>query len=198
MLGGSERMLLSGWVARTDLFRAFHIRASYLPEPYCRPMLIRWTTRALLNAAALSVVLTLVLAGCSGMLGADEPNLSVSLGLQQPHSEPLTLRAEIGGRRVEVAAAGSVMSRELSVPRYGEVPVDVVLFTPGGDTLGAVRFTQRLRRGHNHWVDAHVGDRRPLGHCDQLAATPLRSTGTTAGADSLFVMYGSLAEGEVC
>jgi len=51
------------------------------------------------------------------------------------------------------------------------------------------------RRGDNHWVAALVGSQRPGRHCiGTLAVAPLRG----GGADTLFVMYGSIPDGAIC
>jgi hypothetical protein len=107
------------------------------------------------------------------------------------------LRADIGGRQVELASPdpGAGRSTDIRGRRYGPAPVRVALVTTDGDSLALVEFSQQFQRDHNHWVAALVGQYRPVGHCiGNLVVAPLRDGGT----DTLFVMYGSLPERAVC
>ena len=147
-------------------------------------------------AGIASGVALLALVGCSDPLSPDGPALSVALSLQQPTAPSSVFRADIGGQRVEVRAAGIAESRtEVRGARYGDVPVRATLLTAAGDTLASVTFDQRFERDHAHWVVARVGQRRPIGHCiGTLMVAPLRS----AGSDTLFVTYGRIPDGAIC
>jgi hypothetical protein len=143
-------------------------------------------------AGLIAMVSTLALAGCVDVFGTDGPEVTVSLGFQEGIPGPLYLRADIGGRRAEVAAAnpGDDMAVEHARgPRYGEVLVRATVRTGAGDELGTVSFTQEFQRGQSHWIVASVGRRPEQLLCDAgVAAAPLR----TGGADSLFVRYGGV------
>ena len=146
-------------------------------------------------AGIMSTAAVLALAGCSDPFGPDGPKLSVALGLQ-PTAPTTVFRAHVGGRTVELQAAGlSESRREVRGPRYGDVPVRAVLLTAAGDTLASVAFTQRFQRDHAHWVVARVGRNRPIGHCiGTLTVAPLLG----ASSDTLFVTYGSIPDGAIC
>ncbi len=154
------------------------------------------TSRACRVLAA--AVTCVVAASCSQLFGPSGPNVSVSIALDRPLAPAPGLRASIGGRRIDVAASSpgaARAERSVRAPRFGTLPVEVALLEPGGDTLAAVTFSQEFRRGHNHWVSALVGARRPEGFCiGALAVAPLRAE----GADTLFVMYGGIPEGAIC
>lgn len=139
-----------------------------------------------------------MLAACTNLFGPDGPKTSVSLDLQRS-MEPLPeLRVWIDGQRIETLAdvpGGGPAVVTIHGPRYGSVPVRVVLASTAGDTLATAEFMQEFRRGDLHWIAAEVGPRRPLGHCiGTLLVTPLRAQ----IADTLFVMHGGIPEGAVC
>lgn len=146
----------------------------------------------------LAIACTLALAGCESLLGVGGPVIVVSLGMQGTVEAPLFLRADIGGRQVEVQSRILGDDRAFTEghgPRYGEVPVRATVLSASRQELATVSFTQEFRRGNRHWLSALVGQQRPEGFCiGAVAAAPLR----TGGADSLFVMYGGMPEDAVC
>lgn len=108
------------------------------------------------------------------------------------------LRSDIGGRHVDLAADpahGGHASVDVRGPRYGNVPVNVTLFTASGDSIVAVSFSQDFQHGFRHWVAALVGSQRPLGIC---TGTVLAAPVTAGGADTLYVMYGKIPDGAIC
>jgi hypothetical protein len=147
-------------------------------------------------ARTASAAAVLALAACSDLSGPSGPELSVALSLQQPTAPASIFRAHIGGQLVEVRAVGfSETRRGLRGAQYGDVPVRTTLLTAGGDTLASVSFAQRFQRDHAHWVVAHVGRIRPIGHCiGTLLLAPLPG----ASPDTLFVTYGSIPKGAIC
>lgn len=152
-----------------------------------------------LIGGALIAACALTVSACTNPSGPIWPKLTASISMQHPTSEPPTLRADIGGRQIQLtppAEAGSYASTTVPGLRYGEVPVRVALLTTSGsDTLAAASFTQRLTRDHDHWITAVVGLNRPIGMCiGQLEVVPLRGE----GADTLFIMHGSIPEGAIC
>ena len=147
-------------------------------------------------ASIVSTAAVLALAGCTDPVAPAGPKLHVALTLQQPTAPTSVFRAHVGGELVEVRAEGLAEGRaEVRAPRYGDVPVRATLLTAAGDTLASVAFGQSFRRDHAHWVLAHVGRRRPIGHCiGTLLVAPLRG----ADSDTLFVTYGGIPEGAIC
>lgn len=148
------------------------------------------------------VLLALLLAGCSTLLGPPSPDLSISLYSEAPLPASSVLRVVVDGRRYDLEASaepGRRSSREVRAPRAGELPVRVELLGPGGTALAAASFSQRYERGSDHWVAAYVGERRPLSVCGlPRAAVPLSPPLSETRADTAFFMYGSLPEGAVC
>lgn len=143
------------------------------------------------------LAVALPLAGCLDVVGLGSPRVTVSLYREPAPGPSPELRAWIGGKRVDVPPVrpGEYRSeRVVHGPRYGTVPVRVVLFAPEGDTLATAEFTQDFARGHLHWVSGNLLRERPVGHCTgEIAAVPLRT-----GTDSLFVTYGSIPNGAIC
>jgi hypothetical protein len=149
------------------------------------------------RGGAAGVICALTFAGCSTLFTPSGPKISVSMAVERPPTVPTVLRADIGGQRVELASTepGPPRSTDVRGRQYGLVPVRVALLTTDGASLAAVEFSQQFERDRNHWVAARLGQHRPLGHCiGTLVAAPLRQ----GGADTLFVMYGSLPEGAIC
>ena len=95
----------------------------------------------------LGVASILALAGCSDVLGLGGPKIVVSVARQSNVGDPLLMRADIGGRRVEVESARTV------------------------------EFTQGFQHGDRHWISAVVGPDRPDGFCiGAVVAAPLRTS----------------------
>jgi len=152
-----------------------------------------------------ALICAVALLGCSDLFGPSGPEISVSLELRQPLGALPLLRADIGGRAVQLTATAAEpggASREVRGPRYGQVPVRVTLTTPSGEQLAMVEFSQWFYRNSKHWVAAVVGQRHPMGHCiGTLAVAPIlvgTPSGSGSGTDTLFVMYGSIPDDAIC
>jgi hypothetical protein len=150
---------------------------------------MRLNSNLYLIATAVSAAL---LAACSDPTSPNHPPLSVSMSISSATSAGRVLLTDIGGLRVRVPEA---QSRDLRVPRLGEVPVQAVLVSAAGDTLASVAFVQEFARSSHHWIAGVVATHRPVGMCvgAQVAAA-VRGSAT----DSLFVEYGSIPDGAVC
>jgi hypothetical protein len=136
-------------------------------------------------------------AGCSDVLGLGNPTVGLSLETQRAIAPTPVLWVHMGATIgvVPAPAEPGRTERALDAPRYGTVPVRVALVDAAGDTLATTAFSQRFRLGEHHWIAGLVGARRPFGHCiGTLAVAPPRR----GGADTLFVMYGSIREGAIC
>lgn len=144
------------------------------------------------------VALALALWGCADFIGAGERDLDLVLQVQEPRADTLTLGARVGLRAAAVRASGAQKSVSLGIPDFGEVPVRVALLGAAGDTLATAAFTQRFRRGSDHWISGVVGEDRPVGLCigSQLAV-PLQAAGSD-GRDTLFLDYGSIEHDAMC
>ncbi len=154
------------------------------------------------HMSMLGTLCAIALIGCSNILGVGGPQVSVSLEARQGLTAGAKLRADIGGQVIQLAPTTGVAPRtsaEVRGSRYGEVPVSVTLLGASGDTLAAIGFTQRFERGHNHWIAAIVGDRRPIGPCiGNLAVVPVLATMLETSPDTLFVMHGSIPKNAIC
>jgi hypothetical protein len=151
-------------------------------------------------------LLGLVLAGCKDSTGPDGPDISLFGLIGYWLVDPPVMRVDIGGRRrtVEFNTSGARpgIPIEIQGPRYGEVPVSVVLVSSDGDSLAGVEFVQLFERGSDHWVQAFVGPTRPLSFCiGTIEAAPLPADAFPEVGevrDTLFVHHGRTPKGAVC
>ena len=153
-----------------------------------------------------SALLGAVLAGCRDSNAPDGPDISLNGLVGHSLAEPPSMQVDIGGRRktIELYVSGSRpgLSTDIQGPRYGDVPVSVVLLSSEGDSLAGVEFVQRFERGSDHWVLAFVGSTRPLSFCiATIEATPLPAGAFPESGgvrDTLFVSHGHISKGSMC
>lgn len=147
----------------------------------------------------LPVALVISMSGC-GLFDAG-PALSISLysEVDLPPGHVFEVTVARDSHRLQLGTDRHTrfdMKRE--APRTGELDVAARLLSPSGDILAETAFPQRYRQGSNHWVSAWIGTRRPIGHCIGSLEIIEIAPPMAVGADTLFVMYGSLPHGAVC
>ena len=148
-----------------------------------------------------AAVLLIVVGGCASISGAENSDVSVSLFSEFVLPPAHTFRVTVDGQRIDLPLGTSADRNSLTreAPAAGDRPVTAELVDSRGVVLSGISFTQQYFDDRNHWVAAHLGARRPIGHCiGSLLATPLPASIARTSADSLFVMFGSLPRGAVC
>lgn len=154
------------------------------------------------NRFLAGLLLAPLFSGCLGILGAERPNLSISLQSHVSLPSSTIFQVVVEGRRYELrpgSGQGARSSITVRAPRTGELDVVVLLIDPAGRVLAETAFRQRFEADSNHWVFAMISERRPLGHCiGELIPVPIHPPLSVARSDSAFIMYGRLPEGAVC
>jgi hypothetical protein len=155
---------------------------------------VTWRRRASALAALMMI------AGCGGEIEPG-PQVTISLTSETELPSGYVFAVDVGGDAHELAigtAPGIHYEIQRDAPRAGELDIVVRLLPPDGVALAGIGFTQRYSRGANHWVAGRIGTTRPVGFCiGTLHPVPLEPA-PAPGADSLFVMYGSLPQDAVC
>lgn len=145
------------------------------------------------------LLLALLASACSPLLGPDRPELSISLNSEAALPTSSVFQVVVGGRAHDLVLGPEGGSTRVRAPRTGELDVTVRLLDPTGTAWAEASFTQRFQVSHLHWISAHVGEHRPVGHCiGTLIALPLSLPRSGSDVDSAFVMYGSIPRGAIC
>ena len=143
-------------------------------------------------------IVGLVLVSACSVTDPKEPDLTISLTSDVPLSSSHVFRVEVDGTRYDLplGSATTRYSMDRTVPRTGSFNVTASLLD-GSNPVASASFLQVFERDRDHWVSAIIALQRPVGHCfGTMIALPYLTT--SAAADSVFLMYGSIPKDAVC